>query len=44
MLDKIIAGEGLRLVRAFFSIRDPEVRKKIIDAAESAARDGDGVR
>lgn len=39
MDNKAIAGEGLRLVRAFFAIRNPDIRKKIVDAAESAARD-----
>lgn len=43
MFDRIITGEGLRLVKAFFAIRDPEARKRLIEVAESAARDSDKV-
>jgi hypothetical protein len=38
MNNKITAGEGLRMVRAFLAIRNPEARRKIVDAAESAVR------
>ncbi|UXN03808.1 MULTISPECIES: helix-turn-helix domain-containing protein [unclassified Bartonella] len=38
-LEMVSSGEGLQLIRAFTNIKDPKVRRKIIDLAKALSQD-----
>ncbi|UXM95765.1 helix-turn-helix domain-containing protein [Bartonella sp. HY329] len=38
-LEIVSSGEGLQLIRAFTNIKDPQVRRKIIDLAKALSQD-----
>lgn len=39
---ELMSAEGLRLLKAFTSIPSPEVRRKLLELAQSLSRDGNG--
>jgi hypothetical protein len=43
MADKQLEEESLRLLKAFYSLRDPRVRAIILDLVEETAADGRSV-